>query len=306
MMVMEIPDSAVKFQALRPLMFSIAYRMLGSAMEAEDIVQEAYLRYQSVSPDSVRSPKAFLSTVVTRLCLNELDSARVKREAYVGPWLPEPAITAAADTMVSNMLSLDPSHQAELHESVSLAFLVLLEQLTPVERAVFLLRQVFDYEYSEIAEILGKDEPACRQLFSRARKHVAEHRPRFKSTPEKHRQLLGEFLRAVSVGELGGLMSLLTEDVTMWADGGGKARGAATQPLYGRDAVTHFAQSSLRYLPPGAQAEIAEVNGQLAAILRHNRQVVLVIAIQVDGDLVREIRVIGNPEKLGWLSSLPS
>jgi RNA polymerase sigma-70 factor (ECF subfamily) len=284
-------------------MFSIAYRMLGSAMEAEDIVQEAYLRYQAASPESVRSPKAFLSTVVTRLCLNELESARLKREAYVGPWLPEPVITGAGDIMASDTLSLDPSQQAELHESISLAFLVLLEQLTPVERAVFLLRQVFDYEYAEIAEILDKDEAACRQLLSRAKKHIAEHRPRFKSTPEKHRQLLGEFMHAVSAGELGGLKNALSEDVTMWSDGGGKARGAATQPLYGREAVLRFAQASLRYLPPNVQTEIAEVNGQPAAILHVDRQAVLVLTIQVDGELVREIRTIGNPDKLKRLSS---
>lgn len=303
MKLMDVPDFAVQFESLRPLMFSIAYRMLGSAMEAEDIVQEAFLRYQGASPESIRSPKAFLGTVVTRLCLNELESARVTRGAYVGPWLPEPVITRSGDIMASETLSLSPYQQAELHESISMAFLVLLEQLTPVERAVFLLREVFEFEYDEIAEILDKDEAACRQLLSRAKKHVAENRPRFKSTPEKHRQLLGEFMRAVSVGEIDGLKSVLSEDVTMWADGGGKARGAATQPLYGREAVIRFAQSSLRYLPPNVQTEIAEVNGQPAAILRVDQQAVLVLAIQVDGDQVREIRAIGNPDKLRWLSS---
>ena len=298
---MSAPDILGQFESYRPLMFSIAYRMLGSAMEAEDIVQEAYLRYQGAAPAAIRSPKAFLSTVVTRLCLNQLESARVKREAYVGPWLPEPVLTEAGEVIAGAPMLNSPAHQAELHESIAVAFLVLLEQLTPVERAVFLLREVFDYEYAEIAEILDKDETACRQLFSRARKHIADHRPRFKSTPEQHRQLLGQFLQAVSTGELGGLMTLLSSDVTMWADGGGKVRGAATQPLHGRAAVAQFVLASTRYLTASAQAEIAEANGQPAAILRVGGKTMVVILIEVDDDHVREIRVIGNPDKLGWV-----
>ena len=296
-----LPNAPDQFEAHRPLMFSIAYRMLGSAMEAEDIVQEAYLRYQGVSPETIRSPKAFLSTVVTRLCLNQLESARAKREEYIGPWLPEPVLTEAGEVTALNALLQSPSQQAELHESISLAFLVLLEQLTPVERAVFLLREVFDYEYAEIAEILDKDEVACRQLLSRAKKHIAEHRPRFKATPEQHRQLLNQFMRAVGTGELDGLMTLLSDDVTMWADGGGKARGAATQPLHGRTAVAQFALSSTRFLPPNYHAEIAEVNGQPAAILRVGDKAVAIIAIEVDSDHIRAVRVIGNPDKLKWV-----
>lgn len=296
-----LPNAPDQFEAHRPLMFSIAYRMLGSAMEAEDIVQEAYLRYQAVSPETIRSPKAFLSTVVTRLCLNQLESARAKREEYIGPWLPEPVLTGAGEVTAPNILLQSPSQQAELHESISLAFLVLLEQLTPVERAVFLLREVFDYDYAELAEILGKDEVACRQLLSRAKKHIAEHRPRFKATPEQHRQLLGQFMRAVGTGELDGLMTLLSDDVTMWADGGGKARGAATQPLHGRTAVAQFALSSTRFLPPNYHAEIAEVNGEPAAILRVGHKAVAIIAIEVDSDHIRAIRVIGNPDKLKWV-----
>jgi RNA polymerase sigma-70 factor, ECF subfamily len=298
MNVVSIPKTSEQFEAHRPLMFSIAYRMLGSAMEAEDIVQEAYLRYQAISPEAIRSPKAFLSTVVTRLCLNQLESARTKREAYIGPWLPEPVLTGAEDATALNTLSPSPSQQTELHESISLAFLILLEQLTPVERAVFLLREVFDYAYAEIAEILEKDEAACRQLFSRAKQHIAEHRPRFKATPEQHRQLLSQFMRAVSAGELEGLMTLLSDDVTMWADGGGKARGAATQPLHGRAAVARFVLASTRFLTSNYQAEIALVNGQPAAILRVGHQAVIIIAIEGDSDHVREIRVIGNPDKL--------
>lgn len=293
-----IPNVLAQFESLRPLMFSIAYRMMGSAMEAEDIVQEAYLRYQGASPHDIRSPKAYLSTVVTRLCLNQLESARVKREAYLGPWLPEPVLTETGEGMAIDSLSVSPSQQAELHESISLAFLTLLDELTPIERAVFLLRQVFDYEYDEIAEILDKAEPACRQMFSRAKKHLAEHRPRFKTTPERKRQLLGEFLQAVQNGELDGLKALLSDDVTLWADGGGKIRGAATQPLHGPAAVAPFALASNRFLPPHSHTEIVEVNGQPAAIVRVDRQAVFVLAIEVEDDHVREIRVIGNPDKL--------
>lgn len=291
-------DIASQFESVRPLLFSIAYRMLGSAMEAEDIVQESYLRYQAASPETVRSPKAFLSTVVTRLCLNQLESARAKRESYIGPWLPEPVLTRTGDLMQPNAISTSPSQQAELHESISFAFLVLLEELTPVERAVFLLREVFDYEYGEIAEILDKDEAACRQLFSRAKKHIAEHRPRFKSTPEKQREILGQFMQAVSSGEMEGLMGLLSEDVTMWADSGGKARGAVLQPLHGAGAVARFAQSSLRYLPSNVTFEIVEVNGQPAAVLRVDRRAVLVLSIEIEDGRVRVIRVVGNPDKL--------
>lgn len=290
--------AVAQFESLRPLMFSIAYRMLGSAMEAEDIVQEAFLRYQGASPESIRSPKAFLSTVVTRLCLNQLESARVKREAYVGPWLPEPVLTGAGGIAAPYTPTSSPTEQAELNESISLAFLVLLEQLTPLERAVFLLKEVFDYDYNEIGEILERDEAACRQLFSRAKKHIADHRPRFKTAPEKHRQLLGEFMQAATVGELGGLMTLLSEDVTMWADGGGKARGAATQPLHGPVAVAQFVMGTTRFVPPDSHLEIAEVNGQPTAILRLEGKAVFVLAIQVEDERIREIRVIGNPDKL--------
>jgi RNA polymerase sigma-70 factor (ECF subfamily) len=184
-----------QFEIYRPLMFSIAYRMLGSATDAEDIVQEAYLRYQTTQLDQIVSHKAFLTTVVTRLCLNQLQSAHSQRETYIGPWLPEPMLTDAL-----------PAQQTELHDSLSLAFLTLLEQLTPQERAVFLLREVFDYEYIEIAQIIGKTEPACRQMYSRAKKHITEHRPRFKPTPEVHRQILDQFVQAVETGDLESLV----------------------------------------------------------------------------------------------------
>src|SRR5258708_39514005 len=198
-----------EFQSYRPLMFSIAYRMLGSATEAEDIVQEAYLRYQAVAPGTIVSPKAFLSTIVTRLCLNQLQSARAQRETYIGPWLPEPIFTETDERA-------NPSHQAEMHDSISFAFLALLEELTPLDRAVFLLREVFDYEYDEIAAILGKDPAACRQVFSRAKKHVSEGKARFAPAPEAHRRLLSQFMQATTSGNLVRLTSLLARALPFW------------------------------------------------------------------------------------------
>ncbi len=278
-----------QFEAYRPLMFSIAYRMLGSVTEAEDIVQETYLRYQATPTGEIVSHKAFLSTIVTRLCLNQLQSARAQREAYIGPWLPEPVLTGVDERFA-------PMQQAELHESLALAFLVLLEQLTPVERAVFLLREVFGYEYAEIAAIVGKAEAACRQLFSRAKRHIAAGRPRFKPSPEAHRQIFTQFLRAVERGDLDGLMQLLSDDVELWVDGGGKARGAATRPLHGRTAVAQFLLA--RRAAPDPRAEIADVNGEPALIVYAGGEVHLVLSIGIDQGRVCAIRAIRNPDKL--------
>jgi RNA polymerase sigma-70 factor (ECF subfamily) len=286
---------ANQFEAHRPLMFSIAYRMLGSVTEAEDIVQEAYLRYQATPTDQIVSHKAFLSTIVTRLCLNQLQSARAQREAYIGPWLPEPVLTGVDERFT-------PMQQAELHESLALAFLVLLEQLTPLERAVFLLREVFDYEYAEIAAIVGKAEAACRQLFSRAKKHIADGRPRFKPSPQAHHQIVNQFLRAAEQGELDGLMQLLSDDVELWIDGGGKVRGAATRPLHGRAAVAQFLLATAQRAATGLRREVADVNGEPALIVRAGGEVRLVLSIGVEQGRVCAIRVIGNPDKLQQLN----
>lgn len=288
-----MPNPTEQFEKYRPLMFSIAYRMLGSASEAEDMVQEAYLRYRSVPAEKIDSHKAFLSTVVTRLCLNQLDRARAQRERYIGPWLPEPVLTDSDP-------HLSPDRPL-LHESLSMAFLVLLEQLTPLERAVFLLREVFVYEYSEIAQMVGKEEGACRQLLSRARKHIASKRPRFQPSTEAHRELLGRFLRAVSLGEMDGLTRLLSEDVTMWADGGGKTRGAATRPLHGRDHVARFILASTRLPSEHYYAEIRVVNGEPALVLRTAEKAIVALFVEEEEGQVKTIRAIGNPDKLQWL-----
>lgn len=290
---------ATQFENYRPLMFAIAYRMLGSATEAEDIVQETYLRYLAVAPAEITSHKALLTTVVTRLCLDHLQLARVQRETYIGPWLPEPVLTEAEDLFA-------PARQVELHDSLSIAFLTLLENLTPLERAVFLLREVFDYEYAEIAKMVGREEAACRQLTSRAKKHLAENRPRFKPDVETHRQMLDEFIQATQSGNLDELMHLLAEDVVLWADGGGKARGAAIHPLRGREAVGRFLVATPRLLMQNAQFGLAEVNDEPALVIRTDDQVQVVLTIVVGEGRIVEIRAMGNPDKLKWISGSQS
>jgi RNA polymerase sigma-70 factor (ECF subfamily) len=282
-----------QFEQYRPLMFSIAYRMLGSVTEAEDILQNAYLRYREMPVGSIASPKAFLSTVVTRLCLNHLQSARMQRESYLGPWLPEPLLTENDPE--------SPTSQAERLESISMAFLVLLERLTPVERAVFLLREVFDYPYSDIAEIVGKDEVSCRQILSRAKKFIAGSRPRFTPSTEQHHQLLQQFLGAVEEGDLDGLTQLLTSDVTLWTDGGGKARGAATRPLHGPAAVARFMIASQRFIQATFTSEITQVNGEPAILLRIDGHPFAVVSVTIEQQHIVEVRVVGNPEKLKHL-----
>lgn len=281
------------FETYRPLLFSIAYRMLGTVMEAEDMVQETYMRYQAVVPEQVQSPKAFLSTVVTRLCLDQLKSARIQREAYIGPWLPEPVLTEAALP--------EPAKEIEAHETISMAFLVLLESLTPVERAVFLLREVFDYDYDEIAQIVAKEEAACRQLFSRAKKHIRENRPRFKSTPDEHIRLMGEFMHAVGVGDLEGLKQLLSDQVTLWSDGGGKVQ-AARKPLHGREMVAKFLLNIQQRAPQGMTAEPILVNDTVGLMLRYpDGRPLVVVTMDVHEGIAQTLRLVSNPDKLRHL-----
>src|SRR6266481_3583638 len=280
------------FETYRPYLFAIAYRMLGSAMDAEDMVQETYLRFQGTPLDTIRSLKAFLTTIIIRLCVDQLQLARRKREVYVGPWLPEPILTAPTPA------SEDPAESVDREESISLAFLMLLEQLQPFERAVFLLREVFAYEFAEIATMLDKREAACRRSFSRAKKHLSEHRPRFPASAETHRQLLSGYVQAVEAGEMTPLMNLLSEDVILWADGGGKVKQAALRPISGRDAVARFSLGTKRFWPENARVELAEVNGQAALIIRTGGQVFSVLTIDVEQGQIQAIRIIANPEKL--------
>lgn len=287
------------FESYRPLMFALAYRMLGSAMEADDIVQEAYLRYSSAEPHSIRSPKAFLTTVVTRLSLDHLKSAQAQRESYFGPWLPEPLLTGQS---VSEALSADPDALTALNESLSLALLTLLEKLNPLERAVFLLHEVFDYAFAEIAAMVGKSEAACRQALHRARQFINAERPRFRSTAEEHQAIFGQFIQACTAGDLDGLLATLSADVTAWSDGGGKA-SAATRPVFGRKAVAAMLLGLLKRMPSDAHMELAEINGRLGILVRQAGAVVVVMSADVAQGKVTALRFIRNPDKLRRLDA---
>jgi RNA polymerase sigma-70 factor, ECF subfamily len=288
---------AEQFETHRPFMLSIAYRMLGSRTEAEDIVQKAYLRYQATNRDEIVSPKAFLSTMITRLCLNHLDLAREKRETYIGTWLPEPTVTDER---------LIPSEQTELHESLSMAFLMLLEHLTPLERAVFLLHEVFDYSYGEIGAMVDKEEDACRQILSRAKKHMIANRPRFKPTPEAHRQILDQFLQTVEQGELDGLLNLLSEDVTLWADANGRRRGAIINPLHSREKVARFLLGWRQRAPEKSSQSIIEINGAPSLVVYDEAEIHIVLSLTIDAGQITAIHVVGNPDKLKWITQPPT
>jgi RNA polymerase sigma-70 factor (TIGR02957 family) len=281
---------------LRPAAFSIAYRMLGSVSEAEDVVQEGLLRLHRAldQGEDVRSPRAFLSTVVTRLAIDELRSARARRETYVGEWLPEPLLASADE---------DPARQAELGDSLSLAFLVVLERLSPEQRAVFLLRDVFDYSYSDIAEILGKREPAVRQLAVRARAHVTEQRPRFEASEERRRELASRFFAAAREGELEALEALLAEDVVLHGDGGGKVPALA-RPLHGRRRVARTMAAWLRMAVRlgGVQFREVEVNGQPGAtLLDRDGKLIGVMALDIAEGRIQGVRSVVNPDKIGHI-----
>src|SRR5258708_17278142 len=224
--------------------------------------------------------------------MDQLQLARRKREVYVGPWLPEPILTTPTPA------SEDPAERVEREESISLAFLVLLEQLQPFERAVFLLREVFEYDFAEIATMLDKSEAACRRSFSRAKLHLRAHRPRFPASPQIHRQLLSGYFQAVQTGEMTPLMNLLSEDVSLWADGGGKVKQAALRPISGGEAVARFSLGTKRFWPENARIELAEVNGQAALIIRTGGQVFSVVTIDVGQGRIYAILVLANPDKL--------
>lgn len=280
------------FETYRLALFTLAYRMLGSVMDAEDMVQETYLRYQAAKPETIHSLQAYLTTILTRLCLNQLQLAQRKREVYVGPWLPEPLLTEGlAD-------GTDLAKRVETEESISLAFLVLLEQLQPFERAVFLLREVFAYEFAEIATMLEKSETACRRSFSRAKQHLIKQRPRFTPTPDQHRQLLTSFQAAVERGDMTTLTQVLSENVTLWTDGGGKTRKALRRPICGREAVARMTLASRRIWPQDARIELREVNGQPALIVRVDDRAWSCLSIEVEQGQIQAIRIIINPDKL--------
>jgi RNA polymerase sigma-70 factor (ECF subfamily) len=280
-------------EELRPYLFAVAYRMLGSVGEAEDVVQDALLRMHAAGPAELRSPRAYAATVATRLALDRLRSARARREQYVGSWLPEPLLTDRA---------ADPAERVELRESLSMAFLVLLETLSPVERAVFVLREVFDHPYEEVARIVGRSEANCRQLAARARRHVAARRPRFDPPGERRDELVRRFLAACETGDVAGLERMLAEDVVFTGDGGGRGP-AVREPVVGAVRVARFLAGLGRQLGRlGLRAELVEVNGGPGLrVLDPADDVLNVMAFDVAGGRVVAVHSVVNPDKLRHL-----
>ena len=279
---------------LRPVAFAIAYRMLGSVSEAEDVVQETLLRLHRAleGGEQIASPRAYVTTVTTRLAINEFRSARLRREHYVGEWLPEPIVTDGHD---------DPARHAETADSLSLALLVLMESLSPEQRAVLLLHDVFDYPFSEIAAIVGKSPDNVRQLATRARRHVEQRRPRFQTTREQRDELTRRFFQAVEQGDLGGLETLLAHDVKMTGDGGGKAPALA-RTLRGRSRVARMLIDSVVARLPGMSLRLAEVNGGPGALyLDAQQRLIGVVALDIAGGQITSISSIVNPDKLAHL-----
>ncbi|MDG4827406.1 RNA polymerase sigma-70 factor [Asanoa sp. WMMD1127] len=279
-----------RFEANRRRLFGVAYRMLGEASEAEDVVQDAWLRWER--GDFAVSPEAWLTKVVTNLCLDRLTSARAQRERYVGPWLPEPVRTGGG--------ALDPLETVVQRESLSLGMLVLLERLTPPERAVFVLREAFGHSHREIAEILDATEPHVRQLYRRAQQHVSADRKRFSPPAEQHRKLLDQFLDATLRGDVPALERMLAADVVAWADGGGRAP-AVRRPLVGRDEVVRYLLLLVRYADR-MRLTPELVNGEPALVIHLDGQLAGVTALEFDGDRVTTIRTIANPDKLAFLA----
>ena len=281
-----------EFESLRPLLFSISYRLLGSVHEAEDAVQETWLRFDASSTEP-RSVKAYLSTTVTRISIDVLRSARVRREAYVGPWFPEPLTDDPYD---------DPARSQELADSVSMAALLLLERLSPLERAVFVLREVFGFEYAEVADAVGRSEAACRQLLVRARRHMAAGRPRFDADRQERRELAAHFFDALTDGNMDGLQALLAADVQLVGDSGGKAPNLP-RAVVGAAKVARVLAAFGPWLGQrDLTCEPDEVNGQPGAILRdRDGKVLFVIALEVLDGQIQTVRGVGNPDKLRHL-----
>ena len=273
------------FVGLRSQLLSLAYRMLGASSDAEDIVQEAWLRWQDVDEAVVQNPRAWLNATVGRLCLDRLKSAQHRRESYTGTWLPEPVVT---DAPVDR-------------ESISIAFLVLLERLSPVERAAFLMHKVFDYAHAEIAAALDMSEAAVRQAYHRANGHLEANRPRFAPSEAEHARMLSAFSGALRVGDLSSLLGLLAEDAALYADSGGKVRGAARRPVLGADRVARFLVGLLEHalVEPGISYAVQSINGWPAFIIRRaDGSVFAIVNIETDGEKIVAIRNLVNPDKL--------
>ena len=277
------------FEGLRPRLFGIAYRMLGTRAEAEDVVQEAWLRLERAG--AVDSVDGFLVTAVTRLSIDHLRLARVRRERYVGPWLPEPLTTPEEE---------DPARQVERAEALSLALLRVLDRLDPVQRAVFLLREVFDYPYEDVARVVGRRVDHCRQLARRARERVRDERPPMEADPAEHERLLERFVAAADAGDLAGLEALLAEDVVLLSDGGGKVP-AALNPIHGRDRVARFMVGVRKKATGDVSVRLARANGLPAALVYVDGRIGSLLAVDVRDGRVAAVFSVRNPDKLKGL-----
>lgn len=286
---MTTDQMSATFTQYRAYLFSIAYRMLGSVMDAEDLVQETWLRWQQSDVQQIQNPKSFLAAITTRLCIDYLRSARVKRESYIGPWLPEPLLT--------DKRGLDGESMMVLADNISFAFMQLLEKLSPTERAVYLLRHVFDFEYSEIAEIVNKKEPACRQIYRRARHHLAAEKPRFDNTIAEQQVVMGRFWQACLERDMETVRQLIAEDATFYSDGGGQVR-AARRPVRTADHVIQFLMGLLRLAPEGMEVKSTIVNGQPGMMILVNGRLFNIFVIDVRHMKVQNIYSILNPDKL--------
>lgn len=279
-----------EFEAYRALLFTIAYRMTGSAADAEDLVQDAYVRFASTDRDVVRDVKAFLVTVLTRLALDKLKSAQKRREEYVGPWLPEPVFTG---------IDGDPYARATRDEKIEMALLRTLERLSPQERAVLLLYEVLDHDHNEIADLLNITPASSRQILHRAKERVTAEKQRFTPPPETQRRLIESFLGALSHGDVDGLRNMLTADVVSIADGGDKTF-AAKRPVVGSDAVSRMYVGIATKFGVGLHATIEEVNGELALVTRRDRTIVNILTFGFEGEKIAELISVVNPEKLAF------
>ncbi|MDJ0616443.1 MAG: RNA polymerase sigma-70 factor [Calothrix sp. MO_192.B10] len=277
------------FNQYRPRLQAIAYRMLGKLGDAEDVVQETFIKWQQVSLQEIQSPQAYLTTIVTRLCIDYLRSVRVQREQYVGTWLPEPIVSHKSD---------EPKELVELADSLAMAFLVMLERLSPVERAIFLLREVFEYDYDEIGIIVHKNSANCRQIVRRAKQHLGTNRSRFNASLEQQEQLTRKFIEACNQGDLQGLIDLLTADITLWSDGGGKVK-ALLKPMQGATKVARFLIALRRSkLIPNYDLELVRVNCQIGIIYSLEGIVQNVVTFEFVPCRIQSIYFVRNPDKL--------
>lgn len=281
------------FEGYRDYLFAIAYRMLGRVNDAEDVLQDAYLRWKRVDAEQVESPKSYLASIVTRLSIDQLKSARARREQYIGPWLPEPLITGRAS---------DPAHVMALADSLKMAFLVLLENLTPEQRAIYLLREVFDYEYGEIAAMMEKTEAACRQQVSRARRALRAVPEHANVEPEARQRVVERFISAATEGDLPELMEVLDANVVWTSDGGGTP-GVARRPIRGVKSVARFVKMLSQRALPGTEAHMLTINGEPGVLITRDGRPFVTLAIELEGIRIRSIWAVANPDKLAHLGS---